>query len=155
VPIMADANEIAAQSAEGAERKITFSRDYSVALPRGERAYMIPASEWERLKRMVSRIVPAKEWFLVAASICIGIFVSAVFALIGFSASWNSVPMWAKAIASSAAVCALVLSIGLFYLDTQQRGDIKESTNEVTSEMEEIEKACRAAEADDDPGVHA
>ena len=137
---MPDAPEVGI-SQEQVERKITFTRDFSVALPRGEQAYMIAVSEWNRVKRMVERIVPAKNWFVVAGSICAGVFFSAVFCLIGFAAS-NDVPVWARSVGWSAAICALVLSASLFYLDSQQRADIRESTDDVTQEMERIEKSC-------------
>jgi hypothetical protein len=133
---------------ERAERNITFTRDYSVGLPRGETAYMIPATEWNRIKKMIKRLVPAKDWFVVAGSVCAGVFFSAVFCLIGFAAS-NNVPVWAKAVAWSASVCALLLGACFFYLDTQQRSNLKESTNDVTLEMEQLEALCQASKLDE------
>jgi hypothetical protein len=144
---MSQGKEVVAQT-ENAVPKITFSREYSVSLPSGETAYIIPASEWERIKRIVGRIVPPKNWFVVAGSICAGVFVSAVFCLIGFAAAWNNVPTWAKAVTGSAMVCAVVLSVGLFYLDTQQRGDIRESTGDVTREMERLEQSSQSTQAE-------
>jgi hypothetical protein len=122
--------------------QVTFSRDYNVAAPRPERAYLIPASEWDRLKRMVKGMASGKDWFVVTGSICVGIFVSAVFCLIGFSPSWDNVPMWAKAISLSAALCSLVLGIALFVLSNQQTGKAKESSSEITTEMERLEDAA-------------
>jgi hypothetical protein len=132
---------------ERVERNITFSRDYSVGLPRGEKAYMIPASEWNRVKRMVGRIVPPKNWFQVGGSICIGIAFTAIFCIVGFAAS-KDVPFWAKLVSWSATICGTVLGFGLFYLDSQQRTNIVQSTDDVTHEMEELERLCQAAEPD-------
>ena len=61
---------------------------------------MIPASEWNRIKRMVGRIVPAKNWFQVAGSIFAGVSITAIFCIVGFAAS-KEVPFWAKLIWAS------------------------------------------------------
>jgi len=147
---MSNTKDVVAQP-ENAERKFTFSREYSVAVPGGEPAYVIAASEWDRIKKMIVRIVPPKNWFVVAGSICAGMFASAVFCLLGFAPSWDNVPTWAKAVAGSVTACALVLSVGLFYLDTQQRGNIRESTTDVTTEMERLETSSQAAISKEPP----
>ena len=127
----------------GGPRDITVTRDYAVALPRRERAYLIPASEWNRVKRMVSRIVPPKNWFQVGWSLCAGNCASAVFWLLGLP---NDVSFRLRVVGWSSAICSLVLGIALFYLDGQQRQDITRSSSEVTNEMTELEKLYAAGD---------
>jgi len=119
-------------------RKVSFTREFSAFLPGGVTAFVIPATEWNRVKRMIARITPAKTWFVVAGSICAGVGISAVSCLIGF-ASAKDVPTWAKAVSWGSLCTGVVLCIGLFYLDSQQRSDISYSTKEVLKEMEQLE----------------
>ena len=129
--------------AEQEKQRITFTRDYSVSVPRGEQAYVIPASEWTRIKRMVARIAPAKNWFEIAGSICAGIFVSGIFCLLSFAAS-KEVPSFARVVAWVATVCGVLLSCALYYLSSQQRTSIAASAQDVAHEMENLEGLYRA-----------
>lgn len=147
---MSDVNEMTRpETAEPERPKLTFTREFAVPLPRPETAYMISASDWGRIKRDIKRIVPAKNWFVVAGSIFAGVFVSAVFCAISLAAS-NNPPAWTTYTAWSAAIVSLVLGCGLFCLEFQQRGDIGQSTGDIIGEMEKLEQASAAAEADED-----
>jgi hypothetical protein len=146
---MSDVNEkTRPETIEPKEPKLTFTQEYAVVYPRCETAYMIPASGWERIKRDVKRIVPAKNWFVIGGSICAGVFVSAVFCIIGLAASTNP-PVWAKYTAWSASIVSLVLCVSLFYLESQQRGDLRQSTSDVIADMEKLEQTSNTSETDE------
>ncbi len=127
----------------------TFTRDYSVPRPRSEQAYLIPASEWERLKRMIRRIAPAQNWFQVGASVCAGVFFTAVFSLVSFSQS-KEVPQWAKIVAWVCIFCGALLTIALVAVDKQQTQQITVSANDVLEEMTQLE-ASHASESSAEP----
>lgn len=124
---------------------IAVSREFSVELPKGEGGFLVLRSDWNRIKTMIARIVPAKNWYQVCGSICVGLAVSAIFSLIGFASS-KDVPSWAKLTDWCVLVSGIVLSIGLFALDAQQRSYTIQRTADVTEEMDRIEKLCEATD---------
>jgi hypothetical protein len=145
---MTDQAKDVEQAGTKEKRNITVSREYSLPLPRSEQAYMIPASEWGRLKRMISKIAPPRNWFQAGGWLFLGIAITSFLPMLGagdFSFHRNIVP-WA------AIVCFGVLAAALFYLDTQQRQDITQSSKTVIDEMLALE-GMYAAPADPDPTV--
>jgi hypothetical protein len=145
---MRNANRLI-EHARRTDPQITVTRNFHIALPPGERAYIIPVSEWERMKKMVIKIAPRRDWFIAAASACVGVCATAAFCLIGLAPFWKEVPAWAKATGCSVAASTAVLALALFYLNKQQTVDINESAEDVFRELEQLEKSCQArAEAE-------
>lgn len=128
--------------------KFKFSQEYSVAVPRAEHAYLVPVSDWERLKRAICKIVPTKNWFQAGAWLCTGISATS---LIGVWQA-DSPSFHFKVVAWSVATSGAVLAVALFKLDTQQRQDVTQSAKSVTDEMLELEKSY-AARADTNAAV--
>ncbi len=127
-----------------AHSEIKVSREYSVEVPKDEGAYLVVKSDWNRIKRMVSGIVPAKDWFEVSGSICIGIAVAAIFSLIGFSAS-KDVPSWAVFVDWCALVCGVILAAALFCLRGEQKVYATHRAIDITQEMDRIEELCKTS----------
>lgn len=130
---------------DGAKGGITVSREFSVAVPKDEGGYLIPRSDWNRIRSMIRRIAPIENWFQVSASICAGVALSAGFSLLGFASS-KDVPTWAKLADWCAMICGIILSMALFALDAKQQKYTVQKTSDVTDEMERIEQLCQAAE---------
>jgi hypothetical protein len=118
------------------ENRITVSRDYSIPLPRNERAYFISVTEWERLKRMIDKIVPPKNWFQAGAWLFLGIAITSFLGILGI----GDLSFRPNIVSWAVLVCFGVLAAALFYLDTQQRQDITQSAQSVIDEMLEMEK---------------
>lgn len=117
-----------------------FSQEYSVAAPRPKHAYLVPVSDWERLKRLICRIAPPKNWFQIGGSLVAGISVTS---LVGIWQSDNP-SFHFTVVAWTVAASGAILAIALFYLDGQQRQDITQSAKSVTDEMLEMEKTFTA-----------
>jgi hypothetical protein len=127
---------------KSAKGDITVSREFSVAVPKDE-GVLVLRSDWNRIKTMVARIVPVKNWYQVSGSVSVGIAVAAAFSLIGFASS-KDVPTWARFTDSCALVCGIVLAVALFALDAQQHLYTTHKTTDVTEEMDRIERLCDA-----------
>jgi len=126
-------------------KDVRVSREYSVAVPRDEGAYLVAKSDWNRIRVMITRMVPAQNWFQVFGSICIGIAVAGAFSLVGFASS-KEVPHWATFVDWCAVVCGTVLAIALFALDNRQQVYTTNKAADVTQEMDRIEELCRQSE---------
>jgi hypothetical protein len=132
-----------------ADENITVSRDYSIPVPRRERAYFIPASDWGRLKKMISRIAPPKNWFQIGASLCAGTCLTSILGLLG-----SDHPSFGfKLVAWIFILCGGILAITLFYLDSQQRQDLTQSANDVTDEMRQLENSNAAVPPQNAPSA--
>jgi hypothetical protein len=127
---------------KSAKGDITVSREFSVAVPKDE-GVLVLRSDWNRIKTMVARIVPVKNWYQVSGSVSVGIAVAAAFSLIGFASS-KDVPTWARFTDSCALVCGIILAVALFALDAQQHLYTTHKSTDITEEMDRIERLCEA-----------
>jgi hypothetical protein len=118
-------------------RKITVSREFSVAAPQSERAYPIPSSEWERLKRAISRLAPQQNWYQAGGWLCAGVSITSFISIFGSDSllSTNSpVVEWVAAISGG------LLAAVLLYFDSQQRQSIAETAQNIVEDMSHIER---------------
>jgi hypothetical protein len=118
-------------------RKITVSREFSVAAPQSERAYPIPASEWEMLKRKISRIAPLQNWYQAGGWLCAGV---AITSLISWMASDAPESSRSSTIELAAVICSTLLAIVLLFFDRQQRHSTAETAQNIVEDMSHIEK---------------
>ena len=117
-----------------------FSQDYVVYKAKKEGVYPIKETDWNRLKRLVQGILPKKNLFQILSSVSFGVFGSAIFTLIGFSTAEN-LDNWVLPTTWSIFSVSLIAGIGLLILDGLQKDMITYSTNDVLTEMTEIEKS--------------
>ena len=117
-----------------------FSQDYIVYKAKKEGIYPIKESDWTRLKRLINGIIPNLRIFQILSSIAFGIFASAIFSLIAFNSAKN-IETWVKPTTWIIFFVSLIAGIGLLILDKQQKDMITYSTNDVLTEMTEIEKS--------------
>ena len=119
-----------------------FSQDYVVYKAKKEGIYPIKETDWTRLKRLVTGIIPNKSLFQILSSISFGVFASAIFSLIGFNTAEN-IALWVMPTTWVIFAVSLIAGIGLLILDRQQKEMITYSTKDVLTEMTEIEKNFR------------
>ncbi|MFN3801884.1 hypothetical protein, partial [Belliella pelovolcani] len=105
-----------------------------------EGVYPIKETDWTRLKRLVKGIIPNKSLFQILSSISFGVFASAIFALIGFNTA-EKLDNWVIPTTWVIFSVSLIAGIGLLILDRLQKDMITYSTNDVLTEMTEIEKS--------------
>lgn len=117
-----------------------FSQDYVVYKAKKEGIYPIKETDWTRLKRLVQGIIPNKSLFQILSSISFGVFASAIFALIGFKTA-EKLDSWVMPTTWVIFSVSLIAGIGLLILDRLQKDMITYSTNDVLTEMTEIEKS--------------
>ena len=117
-----------------------FSQDYIVYKAKKEGIYPIKESDWTRLKRLINGIIPNQRIFQILSSIAFGIFASAIFSLIAFNSATN-LEAWVKPTTWIIFCVSFIAGIGLLILDKQQKDMITYSTNDVLTEMTEIEKS--------------
>lgn len=117
-------------------QKMKFSREFAVEVPATAPVLYFEHSDWKRLKKMISKIVPPKEWFKVGASLCAGAAIASATNLIQVDTpSFRfSLVAWVTIIAGG------ILALALYFLDGQQRNDIRQSTQSILDEMSELEK---------------
>jgi hypothetical protein len=127
--------------------KVKFTQDYLVRTPRERAFYPIPESDWERLKRMIRSVVPARRLFQNLGSAAAGIFGSAVLALVAVYSTPN-LPAWVKPTTLAIGATSFILGIAFYVLDSVQRHIIQSSTDDVIREMETIEKNYSEDEVD-------
>lgn len=116
-----------------------FSQDYVVYKAKKEGIYPIKETDWSRLKRLVTGIIPNKSLFQILSSISFGVCGSAIFSLIGFNTADN-LAVWVMPTTWAIFAVSLIIGGGLLILDRQQKEMITYSTNDVLTEMTEIEK---------------
>jgi len=117
-----------------------FSQDYVVYKAKKEGIYPIKETDWSRLKRLVSGIIPNKNLFQILSSISFGVFGSAIFSLIGFKTA-EKLDGWVMPTTWVIFSVSLIAGIGLLVLDRLQKEMITYSTKDVLTEMTEIEKS--------------
>lgn len=117
-----------------------FTQDYVVYKAKKEGIYPIKESDWKRLKRIVSGIIPNKTIFQIMASISFGIFASAIFSIIAFKSA-EKLENWVMPTTWVIFFVSLIAGIGLLILDKFQKKMITYSANDVLTEMGEIEKS--------------
>lgn len=116
-----------------------FSQDYIIYQAKKEGVYPIKESDWGRLKRQITGIVPNNNTFQIFSSIGFGIFASAIFALIAFNTT-EKLALWALPATWTIFFVSLFSGIGFLALDKFQKNIIKISSTDVLFEMSEIEK---------------
>jgi len=116
-----------------------FSQDYVIYKAKIEGVYPIKESDWIRLKRLINGIIPKKALFQILSSLAFGIFASSVFSLIAFHSAQN-ISNWVLPTTWVIFCVSLIAGFGLLILDRQQIEMITYSTNDVLTEMAEIEK---------------
>jgi len=117
----------------------TFTQAYYVYQAKPVGVYPMKETDWERLKRMISAIIPNKKIYQVLYSIAIGIFCSSIFSLIAFYITKN-VPNWAMMTNWIITIVSFIIGIALIIIDNQQKDLISQTSESVLSEMEIIEK---------------
>lgn len=118
--------------------RVRFTQDYVVRTPRESAIYPISEADWERLKRIVRGIVPARRVFQNLGSAALGIFGSGVLALVAFYSTPN-LPAWVVPATWAITGASLVLGSGFYVLDSLQRDLLMTSTDDVIEEMKIIE----------------
>ncbi|MBU3681703.1 MAG: hypothetical protein FGM16_07170 [Flavobacterium sp.] len=116
-----------------------FSQEYVLYKAKKEGVYPIKETDWSRLKRQINGIIPDKNLFQILSSISFGVFASAIFSIIGFGTA-EKLDVWVIPTSWVIFSVSLIAGIGLLILDRQQKEMITYSTNDVLSEMTEIEK---------------
>ena len=117
-----------------------FSQDYFVYKAKKEGVYPIKETDWSRIKRYVTGIIPNKSLFQILASISFGVSVSAFFSLIGLYTA-EKLDYWVMPTTYVIFFVSLIAGIGLLILDRQQNEMITYSTNDILTEMTEIERS--------------
>jgi hypothetical protein len=105
-----------------------------------EGVYPIKETDWSRIKRLVIGIIPNKSLFLLLSSASFGVFASAIFSIIGFNTA-EKIESWVMPTTWVIFFVSLITGIGLIILDETQKKMITYSTNDVLTEMAEIEKS--------------
>jgi hypothetical protein len=118
---------------------VKFSPDYVVYTPRNQGVYPIPETEWNRLKKRIGAIVPARRLFQNGGAMLMSVSASAVLSLLGFQtatalAPWVIPSTWAILISS------FLLGGAFFLLDRFQQDTIQSSVMEVLDEIRQIEE---------------
>lgn len=116
-----------------------FSQDYVVYKAKIEGIYPIKETDWSRLKRLVKGIIPNKSLFQILSSISFGVFASAIFSLIAFNTADN-IESWVMPSTWVIFSVSLIAGVGLLILDRKQKEMITYTTNDVLTEMTEIER---------------
>jgi hypothetical protein len=119
---------------------LKFSQEYVVYRAKKEGVYPIKETDWSRIKRLVIGIIPNKSLFLLLSSASFGVFASAIFSIIGFNTA-EKIESWVMPTTWVIFFVSLITGIGLIILDETQKKMITYSTNDVLTEMAEIEKS--------------
>jgi len=119
---------------------LKFSQEYVVYRAKKEGIYPIKETDWSRIKRLVIGIIPNKSLFLLLSSASFGDFASAIFSIIGFNTA-EKIESWVMPTTWVIFFVSLITGIGLIILDETQKKMITYSTNDVLTEMAEIEKS--------------
>ena len=118
---------------------VQISHNLSVCPYKEESALPIPVSEWTHLKLKVTRICPQRQTYQNLASLCCGIFASAIFALITYYADPASTKTWILPTYLAVMISSGVLAFALYLIDGQQKVVIRQSTQSLTEDMEVLE----------------
>ncbi|WP_313236482.1 hypothetical protein [Sphingobacterium multivorum] len=125
--------------------ELKFSQDYKVYRTKKENVYPIKESEWERIKRYIKDLKPQKKNFQVLSSVSFGIFGSAFLSMIGFY-STKETSIIIISIGWIITIISLLSGWGFNTLDNLQKDITTKNSDEIISEMENIEKAFEKEE---------
>lgn len=129
---------------------LDFTDKFSLASPKKQVLYPVSQREWERLKMMIKNVIKHSNWCQIMWSASIGIFVTSIFALIGF---YNSNPPinWVITLGWVILGISFVLSIMCFIFDRIIKEHSSFSKEQILAEMESIESSFDVAadEADE------
>jgi membrane-associated protease RseP (regulator of RpoE activity) len=120
-----------------------FTQKYTISTPKEKKVYTVYHSDWERLKKMVGKIVPHTRIFQVLYSISFSIFVAAFFALLAFTTA-KEVPSWVQLTTWVLLISSFIVGLALFFLDNQQKEVIQFSIDMILGEMQSIEDSCNS-----------
>lgn len=122
------------------EQVLNWMREEAIAVPSPgrETRMAIRRSDWERLKRRLSRVVDSVPRMSVVYSILFGIAATSGFSIIPIAASTN-LPSWVTPF--YVCVCAFSLFCGIVFvcIDRKVRSGKKSELQDIGSDMNEIE----------------
>jgi hypothetical protein len=132
-----------------AEVQIT-TKSYLLA-PKEQNAFPVKVTEWHKIKRNVTRIIPHRRIFENLAYVCFGIFGSSLISLITFYSIEQALRPWVIPTFTAMVIGSLFLGIILLVLDNQQTKMMTLSTTKIIEEMEDLEgNYCLPMDADSD-----
>lgn len=115
-----------------------FTRDFLLYRPRPEGVLPIQLADWDRLKRSIARIPTSRRLLDVLSSTCLGVFASAVLALVAVLSS-SGVPAWAVPTTYSILVVSLCLGIVFEILSRRDRAVTALAVSDFLQEMALLE----------------
>jgi hypothetical protein len=116
-----------------------FTPEFAVYPPKEQGIYPIRESDWLRLKRMISRIIPSKRVYEVAASALFGVVASALLSLVAFKSASN-LGAWVLPTTYAILITSVGLGVGLIILDRLQKDIVSVSVTSVVEELQAIEQ---------------
>jgi hypothetical protein len=126
------------ESNEPQGNSLKISQETSILLPRQQGGYVISKEDFERLKRMAARVVPAMSLYQNVYSVCFGNIPTVILALFGFY-STTGTPTWALNISWIMLVSLPIVGVGFLILERQQKKIIQFSAQDLKDEFSVIE----------------
>jgi hypothetical protein len=125
--------------------KLSFSQDYFVYTPKKQGVYPIQEAEWNRLKKMIEKIVPEKKVYSTIASVLFGVFASSIFSIISLY-TLHDLPRWIFPANWAILISSLILAIALTIIDSQQKKILQVSSEIILCDMQDIEEKFEQTE---------
>lgn len=116
-----------------------ITQDLQIRRLKQESAFPIRITDWTRLKRLIETFSTERRLYHDLLSLMIGVFISSVFSLITFYCT-KTIPNWAFITTWTTSITSLLLSILLFYQDSQQKKNSTSTKENILDEMDRIEE---------------
>jgi hypothetical protein len=125
--------------------KLSFSQDYFVYEPKRQGVYPIQESDWNRLERMIEKIVPERKIYSILASAALGVFASSIFSVISLY-TLKDLPTWIFPTNCAILISSLIVGIALIKIDSQQKEILQVSSKIILSDLHNIKEKFEQTE---------
>jgi hypothetical protein len=116
-----------------------FTQEYSVPQAKPQKLIPVPESDWKRLRRMVSEVVPTSTLFQILWPLLAGICVAGIGVLVTLRTATGPIPNTSWTVAWSSTIASAVGAIICFVADSKQRKSTGRTVESVLTEMKTIE----------------
>lgn len=115
-----------------------MSQELIVNKPKPAQAYLVQASDWNILNKMIKRILPTSRFFSIAYSACFGVATSSFLSMIPNYKMENEHIVLAFWIYLVIGIAALICGFVSLCIDLKQKEYVQESSKSVTEWMDDM-----------------
>src|SRR4051812_29443418 len=108
------------------EDSYRFTRDFSLYPARKQGVFPITDSDWKRLRRLITGVIPESQWYRDFGAGCWGVAASALVAVLAFKAT-KDLPPWVMPTCIALLIGSFLIGLAFLLADRTHRQMIRTS----------------------------